>query len=562
MISVHHQPKQSGQARSTQGMCSLTRALPRLGAFLAVFVAASCTSDLVTSPSQPLRPALATVGMGGLPAVQQGDSAKADSLARGVALALANAELRRMVFTDFRDSPFPRHALDLTTYLRGGHAHALSVAIARELRISPEHVVEMAQVRGGLELVVPISLDRASWRGSDSIAVKGAAKTVQEDIQAGNQEFGYTTQGGIISIPYARPISSRLIAIEPRLYPFGEDPEGTRLKAPQHNRATLSTFADELHENFDLSRKSLARFEVVPCNNATALEPDTPCTADPGSGPWGVYLPSASSFSACVPNGGSAMSDASQDADQDGVRDSCEYELAQAFHPQMQFTRDDCDTSREPYWAVNYEISPIDGTPVIDIFYAIGYHLDCGSPRPDCPVDCARHFGDSEFIVAEVSAAGYPTYPSAANWYLKYVTLSAHYSTQVESTGTYSGSDVDYAGAAPMSNPVVWVSEGKHGNYRSQGVCDAGASYYDNCDRVGERVGLEILPDANLGSFLYPMNEITNSRYQTSIGSIYSGQEHMWSLTNDNGLGFLGWYPRSYGSGERPYGSLLKNYGF
>lgn len=533
----------------------------RFFASLVVFFAVGCTSDLVTSPSQPLRPSLATVGMGGLPAVQPGDSARADSLARGMARALARPELLRMVFNDLRDSPFTRHALDLTTYLHGGHAHALTATVARELRISPEHVIEMATARGGLEFVLPISSDRARWRGDDSIAVSGTAYTVQEDIHAGNQWVGYTRQGGIVPVPYTRPISSRLIAIEPRRYPFGDDPEGTRLKAPQRNRSTISTFPDERRENYDLSNRGMARFDAVPCNNTTAIQPDTPCSADPGSGPWGVYLPSGSSFADCVPNGGAALSDG--DEDQDGVRDSCEYELAQAFHPQMQFMQNDCDTSREPYWAVNYEISPIDGTPVIDIFYAIGYHLDCGSPRPDCPWDCAFHFGDSEFIVAEVSAAGYPTYPGV-NWYLKYVTFSAHYSTIVESTGTYAGGDVEYANAAPMSNPVSWVSEGKHGNYRSQAVCDAGAEYYDNCDSPGGRVGLEILPDANLGSHLYPnpATEITNSRYQTSLGSTYSGQEHMWSVTNNDGLGFLGWYPRSYGNGETPYGFLLRNYGF
>lgn len=36
----------------------------------------------------------------------------------------------------------------------------------------------------------------------------------------------------------------------------------------------------------------------------------------------------------------------------------------------------------------------------------------------------------------------------------------------------------------------------------------------------------------------------------------------MWSLDNSTGDGFLGWWPRSYGSGERPYGNLLENYNF
>jgi hypothetical protein len=198
--------------------------------------------------------------------------------------------------------------------------------------------------------------------------------------------------------------------------------------------------------------------------------------------------------------------------------------------------------------------SPIDGTAVIVIFYAISYHYDCGSPSPECPSDCGGHYGDSEFIVEEVSTTGYPTYDG--HWYLKFATFSAHYGSQANSTGTYAGSDLEYGVAAPSSNPFVWVAEDKHSNYRSQAVCDAGAYYFDNCDRPGTRVGLEVPSNANLGAQNRQLNAFVGSR----VGGIYSGTEHMWSLSLTDG--FLGWYPRSFGQGETPYGKLLNNYGF
>lgn len=551
-------------ARTADGGSSFSRPsrVPSSRLFAAAVIAVlaiACTPDLPTTPhgSQAPAPAWTSPAVGTLPPVEPGDSATADRLARGMALALAQPAMRHLVLTDLRDSPFPRHALDLASYLHGAHARALTAAIARELEVRPENVVQMATVRGGLELVLPIAKDRSMWTGSDNIVVVGAAYTVAEDIRAQHQPFAHTVIGQTVPAHLFRPMPVPLLAVEPAMYAFGPDPEGTRLKAPQHFRATVSTFAEGARENYLLTAGSVRRFsETTPCNNQTAILPDTPCSAEPGQGPLGVYLASGSTFNDCVPNGGNTMSDASQDQDKDGVRDSCEYELAQAFHPQMQFMQNDCLTSREPYWAVNYQISPIDGTPVVAIFYAIGYHYDCG--ESGCPISaCDPHYGDSEFIVEEVSTDGYPT-DNGPHWLLRYATLSAHYNTRVESTGTYGGSDLEYGNAPLASNPLVWVSQGKHGNYRSQSVCDAGASGADNCDHPGERVGLEILPGANLGSSSYRINDVVQSR----VGGVYSGTEYMWAMDNTGPTGFLGWLPRSYGNGETPYGLLLANFGF
>jgi hypothetical protein len=552
MSSVLRQLNEVGQAGSSS--VPFGRGLfRRCCAYFVIATAGACTSDLVTSPPQPLQRSPATVGMGGLPAAQPGDSAKADSLAVGLARTLAQPEFRKMVFTDLRDSPFHRHAIDLTTYLQAAHAHALVAAIARNLEVRADAVLAMAMVRGGLELLLPITRDRAEWTGTDNIVVTGAAYTVNEDLLVGRHPFAYTLAGRTVAVPFDQSLPSALLSVEPRTYTFGPDPEGVRANAPRHSRATVSTFAEERRENYELTRqRNLLRFDDVPCNTTVSIQADTPCDVSAGSGPFGVYLPSGSTFTDCVPNAGSPIPDPSVDADQDGVSDACEYELAQAFHPQMQFMQGDCDTGREPYWAVNYEISPIDGSQVVDIFYAIGYHEDCGT------AGFTFHYGDSEFIVEEVGTVGYPTY-NGGHWYLRYVTYSAHYGTPEESSGTYSGGDVEYANAAPGSNPVSWVSEGKHGNYRSQAACDAGGFFgSDNCDHPGERVGLDIFSNANLGSHVQPIVDVVGSRE----GGFFTGIEHMWSTTNVNGLGFLGWYPRSFGNGETPYGALLRNYGF
>ncbi|MEO6863863.1 MAG: hypothetical protein ABI229_00285 [Gemmatimonadaceae bacterium] len=521
-----------------------------------------CADEVVTAPrpSASLVPPAAVAIV--LPPVQPGDSATADTLARAIALALGNPGIRRQLLEDLRDSPFPDHGIPLASYLGSARGRALSTVIAHETASVPtSRLIAMASVRGGIQLLMPISSDRANWSGSDSVIVAGSPFTVKEEITAHHRPLGYTVEGDTIAAPLLKPPRFPLFVLRPAEHSFGPDPETTRSVAPRHARNTITTFAEERVAMFAQTRREMSslgilRPNVAPldasCDPETAIIPCDPPNGTPGVS--GVYLPSGGTMNSCSPNPGVPLADVSQDRDRDGVQDQCEYELANAFHPQMQFTSDDCDVSREPYWAATRMNSPIDGTPVIAIFYAISYHYDCGSPSPFCPTQCAGHLGDSEFIVEEVTTADYPN--SDVHWYLKYATLSAHYGSQANSTGTYAGADLTYGAAAPGSNPFVWVAEGKHSNYRSQEVCDAGAYYFDNCDRPGTRVGLEVLPSANLGSLSNQLNPFVASR----VGGVYSGVEHMWST--DPTDGFLGWYPRSLGQGETPYGKLLKDFGF
>lgn len=484
-----------------------------------------------------------------LPPVQPGDSAAADTLARAIALALADASVREQLLVDLRNSPLPNHGIDLPNYLRSSASRGLVSAIIQRSAIAEGRLRTIAAARGGLELVMPIPDDRASWSGSDRIIVAGTPFTVREEITARHRPFGYTVNGSRVDAPLLTPPRFPLLVLQPNERLPAANPVGIRSGVSPAARRTISTSAEERARMYvPLGRSTVGIMDAhSPCSDPYA---ELGCD-EPQPGTVGVFLPSGATMSSCVPNPGSPIPDESQDRDRDGVQDACEYELAQAFHPQMQFMSDDCDISREPYWAASYITSPIDGLPKIQIFYAISYHLDCGSPRPDCPVDCSGHYGDSEFIVLEVSTDP----PNPQHWFLKFATLSAHYGSRANSTGTYAGSDLEYGAAAPASSPLVWIAQGKHSNYRSQAVCDAGAYYYDNCDRPGSRVALEVLPDANLGSDAVRIVNGVASR----VGGFYSGFEYMWADTN---YPFLGWYPRYYGGDTTPYGNLLRDFSF
>ena len=119
----------------------------------------SCTDDVATAPrsAASLSPLTAQLQKVSLPAVQPGDSAKADTLARAVALTLGNAAIRQHVLADLRDSPFSEHGIDLSSYLGGSQGHAVAAAVAQRVGITPERLIALASVRGGLQLSMPIS---------------------------------------------------------------------------------------------------------------------------------------------------------------------------------------------------------------------------------------------------------------------------------------------------------------------------------------------------------------------------------------------------------------------
>lgn len=505
-----------------------------------------CRNDQVTAPVLKLSTSVATVSdsVANLPAIQPGDSAAAGTLARAFALALADVGFRKQILEDMRDSPFPNHAIHVSSYLAGNRGRALAFSAAQRAGIAPDQLIAHAAVRGGLQLVMRRPMDRASWTGSADIVVMGVAATVKERLGTRPLSIGYDIQGRAIPIPILAAVPFPFIVIEPKAKSFGPDPEGRRQNAPARGRSTISTKEEEWVASY---AGPTATTTGGPCDPLTMV---IECGAeDPhGTGPFpGTTLPSSYTFSTCYPSSG--VGDPALDADTDGVVDQCEYELATAFRPQMQFDSRDCDTRREPYWAARHIVSPIDNVPVIRIFYALSYYFDCGSPSSFCPTQCESHPGDSEFIIAEVVSYG-------DRWILKRATLSAHFNSDAGTPmDTYAGEDLEYGGARQQTNAVIWVALGKHANYRSKAVCDAGMFYYDTCDSPGVRPYLEVLPDANLGRDQDQIIDEVGSRI------FRPGVERYWG---PNDYYFLGWWDRSEASASNTtaYGKLLRYFDF
>ncbi len=225
------------------------------------------------------------------------------------------------------------------------------------------------------------------------------------------------------------------------------------------------------------------------------------------------------------------------DADVDGVDDSCEFDVAQAFAPQLYISPNDGDPRRQTYWVAR--LFPGLGQS-LEIMYLLGYYNDTGT---------LGHEGDSEWISLVVNWDA-----EAERWMFVSMTLSAHWGTGNNQTGTYYAYEVWYPAqnGTPLNwgqsrkYPLVWASKGKHANYRDQGECNwwqSGDTCSDNvpADRV------EVIRERNLGATTHRLVDCTYS-------SVYAGVECFWT-----GSVFRGWQLQG---GDTPYKDILSAYGW
>jgi len=472
--------------------------------------------------------------------------ARADTVARGLALSLGDASLRQQLLEDLRDSPFPHHALHLRSYLRGSRGRMLATAAANALHISDEAFGALEAALPELQIVVDRPIDRVRWTGGNDIAVYGTTTPLDTRRKEVRTELGFRPNGDTITIPIAWYASYTYLTLEPVNVRFGADPERVRRAAPHGRGRTISTSLQELSESY---RSSAPNYTIVPCEDCT----------DPGGGgtPDGVLLNSLYTRDYCVTVAGEFT--AAEDADADGVRDNCEAALAQAFRPMLAMSSADVTPEMEPYWAVTKEYGSPYGS-LIKIFYALSYYHDGGEIR----FQTTGHDGDSEFIIVGITGTG------GSRWHLDYETLSAHWGAGsfVDETATYGYASVEYP-SEYRGRPRVWVSQNKHANYRSKSVCDG--MIQDDCDWGFENWTIyrdvDVQTNANLGDvwdhyrglspYLGAMRDCFPSRNPAVTGGY---TECYWYNYNQDY--FAGWRGDQGQEKSTSYAPLLSYYSF
>jgi hypothetical protein len=458
------------------------------------------------------------------------DSASMQLLARGLALALKNPVLRKQLLEDLRDSPFPFHKLDLSSYLHGVRGVELVAAAARNLAVSPASLLTSADaaLRSGVEIGMPRYGDRMQWNGDASVVVFGFAGIPADLLKRSGTEIGYDVNGAPASVRVSGPGSAPYIAILPWQQPYGNDPEADRARAPKRSGGTIGA------QDGSRQPESASRMRAPDSPNRYVVC-DSACSGGGGGGstlgPGYLVLPSGQSWNDCT-----------NFVTWEHVSASCRAELAWAFRPRLIFNSDEACKDREPYYAVQ----PGQNVGEVEIFYALSYYRDCNNRTGYAD----GHDGDSEFIVVRATSGGL----DSQHWYLENVTLSAHWGTIVDGTWTGSPPAIEFRPYENLTRPKVYVSWGKHANYRDVGSCGRGAANADDCGLnadTGEEFG--IVASSDLGMRSFKARDCVTSRLNPTTRP---GTECFWAATSP----FTGWLGLS--AGALTYGELLSQMSF
>jgi hypothetical protein len=466
--------------------------------------------------------------------MMRADSPLADTVARGIAMALSDFTLRNRLRDDLRDSPYRRHALHLQNYLRGERGATLLAATARHLGRSKESTVRLLDSLPPLELVLERMLDRLRWRGSPDIVVYGSTLPTRLRAPLAAVQVGFGVSGIAMEIPIWRPAPFPYLTIRPIETALTRRPEGSATSG-----STISTLEQEQPELMSAAEECDPRIEVC----------EEPPSGGGGYENGGVQLAPQFTHSYCF--GLSVPLDATTDRDKDGLRDECEYQWATAFTPMLARNNQDEAPNREPYFSVTKYPNPSASHPsTVKLFFAISYYRDPGDPR----YHAEAHDGDSEFIILEIHNTNDPR---GSIWALDFATLSAHWNagTNVDHTSTYAAGDLEYP-SEMRGRPRIWVSWNKHANYRSKAVCDN--MWNDDCDDLFSGTAYEInypQPGWNLGNYydvldLDPSRRLVDCVSSRSIAS--PRQECYWTYTQPRDV-FLGWHPDTGQAAAGPY---------
>jgi len=385
-------------------------------------------------------------------------------LARGIALAMADPSVRRQVFEDLRDSPFPYHTIHATSYLHGRRGRAIADAAAQALKVSSEQYLQLVRSTPALALGVGSAIDRLTWTGTEDIVV---AATALSPAQAPSRValVGYGVSGSKIAIPLRAKAHVPVLLLSPVPFAFPADPERRRAAAPHHNRTTISS----------------PQVEQAAIQSSTAeCSPDLPynewvacmCVNDPNSLPEcqeAPQPPPSSMAQADVGpecgNGFYAVVNPGNDRDSDGIRDACEQLFAKRFEPSLLFHHTETVAGREPH----YTVQLVNG--YVAIGYLLSYYYDGGA---------VSHQGDSEFIIIRLESAG------GSVMRVVNITTSAHWGATAgwwfDETRTYGPDAFQFAydGYSAYPHPFIFVSRNHHGNYNTEYRCDQRTG--DECD--------------------------------------------------------------------------------
>ncbi len=482
------------------------------------------------------------------------------SIARALAFSLESDTLRARLFRAFQTSNLPERQITLEKYL------AVDQMLSDRLQQNAPSST-LAEF-GNLQLSIPGALDRQYWTGDDRAIIIAVDLSVLNDPDVTTSSIpGFRIGGDSVRVASFTWIPETLIVLMPAdsatALEYDANPIGTILEQVMMPtvEATISTRFEEsellrekgyrLDQNQLLLPPEFIVTDALPEPDVDRLlSEEQPRVVDEndefmirGSSAVGYELAQIESFDECDLSLRGSRS-AGVDVDGDDLLDECEFLVASRFAPVLMFDEHEDAPERETYWAVKRSDLVDQG---LSIFYALGYYQDTGQHA---------HNGDSEFIVMDVG------YIDDSRWAVRAVVMSAHHGTKFppgadRTIGTFSPQWADTVGGQPM----VWVSRGKHANYKSRDHCNGGfynwvlSVFRERLDICGDNPRREVVVvrrDGHLGGGGMVLVNCTWSQ----IGPRLPGMECLW----DKHRLFRGWHGGD--KGVTPYGQLLETAGF
>ena len=488
---------------------------------LAAVVLQGCAESAPTTPAVVRDGAMTPAA-----SIRQFESQQIDLTTRAIASALREDALRRQLLVDLRDSPFPGHRIHLRSYFAGQRGKAIAIAAAASLGISRDSLFAAMNKLPDLQIWVPLLSDRLTWSGTDSAVVVGHTIPKEEVPSLGSIRGYSTATGEAVLVPTGVAVGYPLIAVAPADIEFGRDPEQRRRSAPRRTGKTIST-----------SEEAFSVMSTADCDPTTAvIECNNEGTVGGGEA-WtsGVKLPSDYTYQ-CMVAAGSAG-----DTDGDGLLQQCEYEIAHAFRPYLQWDLGEDASNKQNYWAARRVSSTR-----VKIIHLMAYFEDAGQYET-----WTKHDGDSEFIIMEVEYKN-------GWWRFNNAFLSAHWDVMYwDASSTRAAGEFAYPEGAPFAHPKIWIAEDKHANYSSQGKCDEGANYQDNCNQpINALEHLGIVADRNIGNRESGTTKLIDCVVRTAHGGGGTRNECLWTYNQ-----FAGWQDK-YEKNAPSYSKVLGAFDF
>lgn len=219
------------------------------------------------------------------------------SVARGLAVALADTDIRAGLHAAFLRSTVRERKLHLQRFLKA-RGEELGRAVGRKSSFGELGWIRAVSQLPELEIYMPIPAQRAAWRGTSDILVAGFLETDEEIREAGGTVTAYHTDSSSVEIAFNAVPDQPVIVIYPVETDFGADGESPGATAPGATAlAAASSIGGDIGPNIIFPPGPTPVPSACSSNNANGASLYACHTSIPNPGQYEEFLRGSPEFS-------------------------------------------------------------------------------------------------------------------------------------------------------------------------------------------------------------------------------------------------------------------------